>query len=152
MHKATEITRAIHENVLIVVSFAYGLPSIEKVIQKHFKGEWKNLNRTIFETGEKRADRALLELATQLRVLDDAQNLAPRFPASFGNVTQGDGKVTDLFFRDMTNKVIHGAEYSWRLKEKAGPSVNITSGDPTRWQNADVHVLPFMALAGILDF
>ena len=79
MHKTPEITRLIHENFWIVTSFAFSRPVITKIVDQNFKGEWKYLNKSIHEMSEVRADRALLEMATQLRVLDDAQNLSDYF-------------------------------------------------------------------------
>jgi hypothetical protein len=48
--------------------FAFGRPAVGKVLEQKFQGEWKYLRKTIYETGEVRADRALREMATQLRL------------------------------------------------------------------------------------
>ena len=69
MHKTPEITRLIHENFLTVLFFAFGRPVVSKVIDDRFLGEWKFLNKTVHQLGEVQADRALLAMATQLRVL-----------------------------------------------------------------------------------
>jgi hypothetical protein len=39
MHKTPEITRLIHENLWIVISFAFGQPAIAKFVDARFKGE-----------------------------------------------------------------------------------------------------------------
>lgn len=62
MHKTPEITRLIHDNFWIVVSFAVARPRIAKVVDEKFLGEWKYLNKSIHEFAEIRADRALLEM------------------------------------------------------------------------------------------
>jgi len=123
MHKTPEITRLIHrwllesahENLWIVISFAFGQPAIAKFVDARFKGEWKYLNKTIYERAEIRADRALLEMATQLRVLDDAEQLNSHFTQTMGVVIQGDGSKTDLHFRDLTNKIMHAEKFEWEL-------------------------------------
>ena len=95
MHKTPEITRLIHDNFWIVLSFAFGQPAVGNVIDKEFKGEWKYLHKSVYERAEIRADRALLEMATQLRVLDDAEDLneffKQRSDRRFGEVIQPDG-------------------------------------------------------------
>ncbi len=152
MHKTAEIGRLIHENLNIIALFAYGQPEVKRALQTHFKGEWKYLHRTIYEAGEIRADRALLEMATQLRVLDDTENFGELFKSSFGLVTQVDWKPTELYFRDMTNKVMHGAEFRWELGKDDGPRVVITPHDEKRWRFAQVEVNALMALVGQIVF
>jgi len=119
MLKTPEITRRIHDNLSIVLSFAFGQPAIIKFIEQEFKGEWKYLNKCVHELSERRADRALLEMATQLRVLDDAEDLNDYYKqeraSPLGHVAQADGTTTELHFRDMTNKLMHASGYEWRL-------------------------------------
>jgi len=48
MRKTPEITRLIHDNLWVVISFAFGQPAIAKfAVEPRFKGEWKYLNKTI---------------------------------------------------------------------------------------------------------
>ena len=114
MHKTPEITRLIHDNFWIVLSFAFAQPVIGKLIEQRFKGEWKYLHKSVYENAEQRADRALLEMATQLRVLDDAEGLNEYFRqvqrAPLGVVVQGDGATTELHFRDMTRTYLKIAD------------------------------------------
>jgi hypothetical protein len=138
MQKMTsEITRLIHDNFWIVLSFAFAQPAISKILEQRFKGEWKYLHKSI-ETAEVRADRALLEMATQLRVLDDAEGLNDFFQETrrppLGRVVQFDGTTTELHFRDMTNKLIHGTKYEWQLGGD-DPSIIVHSKQPERWQS-----------------
>ena len=99
MHKTPEITRLIHENLWLIISFAFGRSAITDFVDKRFLGEWKYLNKTIYERAEIRADRALLEMATQIRALDDAEKLNNYFlqtkRSPLGVVTQSDGTKTD---------------------------------------------------------
>jgi hypothetical protein len=115
MHKTPEITRLIHDNFWTVLSYVLAQPPARALLEEKFKGEWRYLHKLIYERAEVRADRALLEMATQLRVLDDAEDLSAYFKASgkqpLGTVTQEDGSTTDMHFRDMTNKIMHAASF-----------------------------------------
>jgi hypothetical protein len=152
VHKTPEITRLIHENFWTVLSYALAQPVARKLMDERFKGEWKYLRKTIHTSAEIRADRALLEMATQLRVLDDAERLNDYFKQvgqiPFGSVTQGDGTITDLHFRDMTNKVMHAARFEWNLTED--PSVICYAHDSDRWLRAEIRLISLMGLVGQL--
>ncbi len=155
MHKTPEITKLIHENFWIVLSFAYGQPVVGDVIDRKLAGEWKYLRKSIYENAEVRADRALLEMATQLRVLDDAQDLNDFFKQTnhppLGVIIQRDGTRTDLHFRDMTNKIMHGAHFEWRLGGD-DPKIVIGSNQPERWQSAEISMIRLMGLIGGFGF
>lgn len=155
MHKTPEITRLIHDNFWIVLSFAFGQPAVGRILNEKFKGEWKYLRKSIYENAEIRADRALLEMATQLRVLDDDQNLNNYFKQTkqpaLGEVVQADGKRTELHFRDITNKIMHGTHYEWRLGND-DPKVIISSDQPDRWQNAEISLFRLMGIIAGLGF
>jgi hypothetical protein len=155
MQKTPEITRLIHDNFWIIISFAFARPVVDRVIDKHFLGEWKYLYKSVAEYAEIRADRALLEMATQLRVLDDAENLTEVFKQAkrppLGHVVQADGTRTDLHFRDMTNKAMHGTRYEWRL-EGDKPKIIVHSDQPDRWQYAEISIIALMSLVGGLAF
>jgi hypothetical protein len=155
MQKNTpEITRLIHDNLWVVISFAFGRPAIAKFVDERFAGEWKYLNKTIYERAEIRADRALLEMATQLRVLDDAEKLSSFFsqvkPQPMGVVVQGDGSKTDLHFRDLTNKIIHAEKFEWELSDPNNPKIICHSNDAKRWKSAEIDLTALMALIGML--
>lgn len=154
MHKTPEITRLIHDNFWIVLSFAFARPVISKVVDREFLGEWKYLNKTIHERGEIRADRALLEMATQLRVLDDSEGLNEAFKRQSGNplgeVIQSDGTTTELHFRDMTNKVMHAAEFRWDLSSPDRPAVICIPHDQERWKEARLEIVSLMSYIGLL--
>lgn len=156
MHKTPEITRLIHDNFWIVLSFAFGQPAVGRVLDDKFLGEWKYLRKSIYEYAEIRADRALLEMATQLRVLDDEQALNDYFKQQknhpgYGEVVQADGTRTLLHFRDLTNKIMHGERFEWRLGTDE-PVIVIHSNDPQRWHSAEVSIVNMMMLIGGLMF
>lgn len=152
MHKTPEITRLIRENVWIVLSFALAKPEAQRIVETHFLGEWKYLDQLIHEVAEIRADRALLEMATQLRILDDTEGLDDKLKAygflTFGTLTKAKGNITDLHFRDMTNKVIHAAKFEWHFGRD--PSVECKPDNSSRWQTAEIKLISLMGLVGLL--
>ena len=152
LKQTSEITRLIHDNLWLVISFAFGQPAIAKFVDARFRGEWKYLNKTIYERAEVRADRALLEMATQLRVLDDAERLNSYFAQTkheaLGVVIQGDGSRIDLHFRDLTNKIMHAKGFEWQLSDPDNPKVICHSNDVARWKSAEINLTTLMALMG----
>jgi hypothetical protein len=154
--KTFEITRRVHENLWTVLSFIFGRPAIDRFMQqKNFVGEWKYLRQNIHGLSEERADRALLDMAVQLRTLDDAEGLSDWYRQSeasaLGHVIQADGTKTDLHFRDMTNKIIHGVGYQWQL-EGDDPKIIVLSNRPDRWRLAEIDIQALMVLVGGLMF
>jgi hypothetical protein len=155
MHKTPEITRLIHDNLWIIVSYAFAQPVVADVVRLQFSGDWKYLKKSMDQYAEMRADRALLEMATQLRVLDDANGLSDTYRKQehppMGQVIQADDTRTDLHFRDLTNKAMHGTKYEWRLGGK-DPTITVHSGQPERWKYAEINIIALMALVGGLAF
>jgi len=156
MHKTPEITTLIHANFWLVISFAFVQPRLGEVLETRFRGEWKYLRNSFYELAEIRADRALLEMATQLRVLDDSEGISEYLKQTkgpcLGKVTQGDGTVTDLFLRDMTNKVMHAAAFEWDFSERDAPKVNCIPHDKERWKKAEVDLIVLAGFVGMLMF
>jgi hypothetical protein len=156
MHKAQELTRLIHDNFWLVMSFAYPQPVLRQTIAERFAGEWKYLRKSLHELAEVRADRALLEMATQLRVLDDDQDLSGYLKeaggAPLGRVIQADGEATELYYRDMTNKIMHASKFEWDFSDPQNPGVICYPNNCDRWQRADIDLLALAALVGCLMF
>lgn len=154
MHKTPEITRLIHDNFHLIMAFSFSQPVLRRLLDERFAGEWKFLRKSLFEYSEIRADRALLEMATQLRVLDDAQKLNDYLRATrsepLGTVTQEDDKVTDLHFRDFTNKVMHASEFQWDFSDEHNPKVICLPNDSDRWRRAEIDLVRLTGLIGCL--
>lgn len=93
-------------------------------------------------------------MATQLRVLDDAEQLSSYYEQSkrapLGIVVQADGSKTDLHFRDLTNKIMHAEKFEWELSDPDNPKIICHSNDPARWKSAEIDVMQLMALIGML--
>jgi hypothetical protein len=156
MHNPYELVRNAQENFGTVLMFAFGRPAVGLVINEQFKGEWKPLNKLVYEVSERRADRALLEMAVQLRALDDLNDLNGGYQQQkmppLGIVVQCDGSTTDLYFRDMTNKLMHAGGFSWELADLKDPTVVCLSKDGTRWKEAHIKLVTLMMYMGGLGF
>jgi hypothetical protein len=86
------LTKLIHENFSVIMTYAFSMPKLFKWVNR-FEGEWKYLHKACFEISEQRANIALLEFATQLRLLDNYYPLPEYFSAHFG-------KQDITFYRD----------------------------------------------------
>lgn len=154
MHKAPiETTRHIHENLWIVLSYALARPVAEGVMLERFCGEFKFLRMSIYDHAERRADRALLEMAVQIRVLDDKHKFTQGPSDSrLGTLHLRNGTSKDLSYREMTNKVIHGSYFEWQLHGPDGPKIIVSPHPAERWVSADIEVYALMAVVGQMAF
>ncbi len=156
MHNPYELARNAQENFATVLMFAFGRDAIGAVINEKFKGEWKYLNKLVYEVSERRADRALLEMTVQLRALDDLNDLNGDYKElkmpSLGKVVQEDGSITELYFRDMTNKIMHAGGFSWELADAKSPKIVCLSNNGTRWKEAHINLVTLMMYQAQLMF
>src|SRR5260370_6543132 len=115
------VTALIQENFSIIMTFAFARTTLSNWLNNKFKGEWKYLWMACYELPETRANRALLEFATQLRLLDDEERLSDYLKqvdsAPFGRVFKDKDIEEDLFLRDMTNKIIHCSRIEWETSQ-----------------------------------
>ena len=133
------------------MSYAFATPVMAKWVDDRFRGEWKYLRKACFEMPVVEVDLALLELATQLRALDDHHKLSDYFKqtghAGFGKVFKDDGSEEQLYRRDMTNKIMHSSSIEWRLSDPNNPIIICHSPDPKRWVKAEIELF---LLAGFM--
>lgn len=139
------LTALIHENFSIIIEHAFARPQLRRWLPKWFSGEWKLLYQACFEISELRANRALLELATQIRLLDDAENISGylRMTSSqlrFGKLIKMGGTEEELYLRDMTNKILHSAGFEWRFDDEEDPILVCHSKEPERWDRAEISI------------
>ena len=146
------LTKLIHENFSVIMSFAFSTPVLSKWLHDHFAGEWKYLDKVCFEISEQRANLALLQLATQLRLLDDHHKLTDWFKGTkrppFGKVIKQDGTEDDLHFRDMTNKIMHSSAIEWKFSDPDQPIIICHSDNPEHWIRAEIRISALVALCG----
>jgi hypothetical protein len=88
------LTKLIHENFSVIMAYAFSTPVLSKWVRENFRGEWKYLHKALFEIPVERANLALLEFATQFRLLDDHHKISDYFKQKkyppFGKVTKQD--------------------------------------------------------------
>lgn len=155
MHQVREITPIIHENFSLLMAYAFSRRPLEKLLDEQFIGEWKFLRKSLFTVPEKRADRALLEMAAQIRVFDDKEALSEgieRNAEPVGHFVQGDGNIADLSFRRMTNKVLHASKFDWDFSDPEDPKIICHPTESDRWQRAVIRLVPLAGLIGSLTF
>src|SRR5205807_4827729 len=136
-------TGLIHENLSIVITFAFSRSVLTEWVGTRFEGEWKYLRKFCFDISEARANRAILEFATQLRILDDKEALSEylretKHQSNFGKVIKPDGTEGALYLRDLTNKILHSSGIDWNVTDRDNPMLICHSADPSRWQRAEV--------------
>ncbi len=140
----------LHENFSVLMMFVFSRPALEKFCTDRFLGNWKYLWKACFDIPEERANRALLELALQLRFIDDKEDVSEYFKETnahpLGRVVKQDS-TEDLYFRDLTNKILHSSGIEWALDDPGNPVIIIChSNDPARWLKAEI---PIFYLAGL---
>ena len=148
------LTRLVHENLSIIMCFAYSRKPLKKMIQAKFKGEWKYLNKALFEISAQQAEKACVELALFLRTLDDEDAIsryhkATRRVPECGNVVFRDRSTEILAFREVTNKIIHAGAIEWDLL-KDDPLLICRARDREPWIRAEVDLIAFAAVCGQL--
>jgi hypothetical protein len=147
------LSAIIHENFSIVMTYAFSQPALSKMLQKCFIGEWKYLCKACFETSETRANRALIEIAILLRLLDDKERLNEYFKAvkkePIGKfITQNDTEKP-LFIRDMTNKIVHSSGLKWNFSDPDNPIVICLCNDiKSEWKRAEISMIDFAYYCG----
>src|SRR5690349_5383677 len=146
-------TTLIHENLAIVLTYAYSYKALQSDLLSTFQGEWKFLRKTIDELAPARATRAFVELASLLRLLDDREKISGYLRQTgghdFGRVIKDGAPDERLYLRDLTNKVVHAADYRWSF-EGTAPKLICISSDPDRWKAAEINLAALAAFCGQL--
>jgi hypothetical protein len=129
-------TALIHENLALVLTYAYSRNVLEAGLLSKFDGEWKYLRKTVYEVANARAIRAFVELASLLRALDDREGISDYLRQTGGHdfrrVIKDSAPDEPLYLRDLTNKVVHAANYQWSFE--GTPKLVCISADPARWK------------------
>ena len=119
------LTQLIHENLSILMNFSFSRRPLEELVETKFQGEWKYLRKALFTVSEQRAEKACLELAMFMRLLDDEENLSGYLEENsnynFGRLIKSDGTNKSLSLRDVCNKIIHARDLKWDLSKSDNP-------------------------------
>ena len=143
------LTQLIHENLSVLATFAYSRGPLEALRSTRFQGDSKYLDKALFQVSEQRANRACVELATLIRLLDDDEGISDYLretsKLTFGRVLK-EGQVEEpLYLRDLTNKIIHAHHLEWDLSAVGDPRIVCVSRHQERWLRAEIEIV---ALAG----
>ncbi len=142
------MTHLVHENFSVIMAFAFSRKPLERYMER-FAGEWEYLRKALFEIAEQKAEKACLELALFLRLVDDEQHISGYYKQiggrNFGRLVLKDGQVGNLQLRDVCNKIIHAKGLSWAFSDEADPMLICHSQDQEKWVRAEVDLF---ALAG----
>jgi hypothetical protein len=152
-HYSLPLTRLIHENLSIVMSFAYSRKPLSHLMDAKFKGEWKYLNKALFDVSAERADKACLELALFLRMFDDDERISDYHTATgnipnCGRLILKDGSEKVLTFREVANKVLHSSELDWEFEKFPDPTLICQSRDAEKWLRAEIDISAVAAVCG----
>jgi hypothetical protein len=149
------LTRMVHENLSIIMCYAYSQQPLTELVKRKFAGSWKYLNKALFEISEERVNKACLELALFLRMVDDEEGLSTHFAnlnkvPNCGTLIMKDGSRKLLPFREVANKVIHSSRLEWKFSKNDDPVLICHTGDKEKWLRAEVDVVALAAVCGTL--
>lgn len=148
------LTRLIHENLSILMTFCFSRKPLTELVEEKFKGEWKYLRKGLFDVSEQRAERACVELAMFIRLLDDEEDLSGYLrqmgTLSFGKLVKEGEREEQLGFRDVCNKIIHASQLYWNLSGPGRPILVCESRERRRWLRAEIDVVSLAAFCGNL--
>ena len=143
----------IHENISIVMTFAYSRKPLVKAIDEKFLGEWKYLKSFVFDRAAERAERACIELAMFLRMLDDVEKIsdyqkATRNVQNCGKLIMKNGSEKKLPIREVANKIIHASNLEWNFEKSPDPVLICHTTDSEKWLRAEIEILSVAAFCG----
>jgi len=146
-------TQLIHENLSILMTFCFSRAPLVRLLDTEFQGEWKYLRKGLFDLTERRAERACLELAMFMRILDDEQDISGylrgiRRNESFGRLVLHDESELPLKMRDVCNKIIHSTGFTWNLEDEKKPLLITRSRDTEKWKRAEIDIVALAAFCG----
>ena len=147
----------LHENLSIVMCSAYSRKPLTETVQRVFIGDWKYLCKALFEIAEKRAEKACLELALVLRILDDEWNVTEWEKQggnlhNCGKLIMEDETERDLPFREVASKIIHASGLAWDFTKSPDPLLICHSRDKDKRLRAEVHITSLAAVCGMFMF
>lgn len=148
------MTKLIHEKLSIVMTFCYSRKPLEELVESQFRGEWKYLRKALFDISEQHAEKACLELALFLRLLDDEEGMSSYLKKTsdptFGRLIRDNKSEKALSLRYVCNKIIHASRLQWDFQTGANPLLICQSQEPQKWSRAEVDVVSLAALCGEL--
>lgn len=154
-HFSLPLTRIIHENLAVIMTFCYSHNSLAELMNSKFQGEWKYLNKCLFDLAPQRAIKACYELALFLRILDDEENMKALLEEmgtkpNLGTLVMKDATHRELTFRDAANKIIHSSSLEWNFKQEDCPILVCLTRNEEQWIRAEINIISLAAFCGQL--
>lgn len=149
------LTRLVHENLSVVMTFAYSQRPLVGMMERCWEGPDKYVEKALFGLSAARAEKACLELALFLRMVDDDEKISEYFSATknapnCGKLIMKKGPEKILPFREVSNKVIHAARIEWDLMREPDPVLICHSRDDEKWLRAEVDLVALSFVCGRL--
>jgi hypothetical protein len=148
------LTELIHGNLSLLMQFSFSRRPLEELMESRFRGEWKYLNKALFSMATARAERACIELAMYVRMLDDTQRISEYLRQTkslgFGRLIMKDKSDKELTMRDFANKVIHARAFRWDFNDEQNPILVCESHEQDKWVRAEVKVVSVAFFCGTL--
>ena len=161
------LTKLIHENLSLVMMYVYSRRPLADFRATRFRGDWKYLDKALFQIPEEAVVKALLSLALFIRHLDDYQAISeslsyPKLhetedksaPWTFGSAIDEAGDKTLLSFREVANKILHATSFEWDIAGDSAPTL-ICTAHPSQakrwgWVRAEINIPHVAAACGQL--
>ena len=123
------------------------------MINAKFRGEWKYLNKALFEVSAKRAEKACLEWRCFSACWDDEKRIsdyraATRSIPNCSRLIMKDGSEKSLTFREVADKVIHSSRLEWEFVKFPDPPLICQTRNTEKWVWAEIDVVAVAALCG----
>ena len=137
------------------MNFAFSRKPLTNLIENNFIGEWKYLWKALFDISEEKANRAIVELAVLLRILDDEEKITDYHKQvdsklNCGELILENGETTNLTFRELANKVIHSETFKWDFPENKPPKLicYARNDEVRKWVRAEVDLVGLSFFCG----
>ena len=149
------LRRLVHENLSVIMTFAYSQRPLAGMLERRFKGHHKYLEKALFGLSAARAEKACLELALFLRMVDDEEKITEYYTATknapnCGKLVMRKGPEKNLPFREVSNKIIHAARIEWDLMREPDPALLAHSRDTEKWLRAEIDLVALSFVCGRL--
>ena len=149
------LTRLVHENLSVIMTFAYSQRPLAGMMERSFRGSHKYVEKALFGLSAARAEKACLELALFLRMVDDEEKITEYYAATknapnCGKLIMRKGPEKNLPFREVSNKIIHAARIEWDLMREPDPALICHSRDTEKWLRAEVDLVALSFVCGRL--
>lgn len=148
------LSRLVRENISILMAFAFSQPALQAMVTKTFQGQWKYLNETLFDFSAERAEKACIELALFLRMLDDEEDLSKSVKEAghrgFGTLLLPNQETKRLSLRDVSNKIIHANRLTWSFSTPDRPTLVCEAQQKQEWTRAEIDIVAVAGVCGHL--